>query len=111
MSKLICIFPEDKTTDFLLPIYDQLETLSDFIGYRFDTNDSSKTKNLHDELLQIDENDFIIFLGHGSSNKLYGSVDKNSEKLALFDKKISREQVIKQLQQKSEERIIAENGI
>lgn len=89
MSKLICIFPEDKTTDFLLPIYDQLETLSDFIGYRFDTNDSSKTKNLHNELLQIEENDFIIFLGHGASNKLYGSVDENGEKLTLFDKKNS----------------------
>lgn len=89
MSKLICIFPEDKTTDFLLPIYEQLGTLSDFVGYRFDTNDSSKTKNLYDELLQIAENDFIIFLGHGASNKLYGSVDENGEKLTLFDKKNS----------------------
>lgn len=31
--------------------------------------------------------------------------------MALFDKKISREQVIQQLQKKSEERIRAENGI
>ena len=89
MSKLICIFPKDETTDFLLPIYEQLENLSDFVGYRFDTNDSSKTKNLHDELLQIAENDFIIFLGHGASNKLYGSVNENGEKLTLFDKKNS----------------------
>ncbi|MBQ8485572.1 MAG: hypothetical protein IJ534_05455 [Bacteroidaceae bacterium] len=89
MSKLICIYPKDKTTDFLLPIYKQLESLSDFVGYRFDTNNSSKTKNLHEELLQIAENNFIIFLGHGSSNKLYGSVDENGEKLTLFDKKNS----------------------
>lgn len=89
MSKLICIYPKDETTDFLLPIYEQLESLSDFVGYRFDTNDSSKTKNLHDKLLQVTDNDFIIFLGHGASNKLYGSVDENGEKLTLFDKKNS----------------------
>lgn len=86
MSKLMCIYPVDVTTDFLLPIYEQLELLPDFAGYRFDTNDSSKTKNLHDELFQIAENGFVFFLGHGASNKLYGSVDENGEKLTLFDK-------------------------
>ena len=89
MSKLMCIYPVDVTTDFLLPIYERLELLPDFAGYRFDTNDSSKTKNLHDELLQIAENGFVFFLGHGASNKLYGSVDENGEKLTLFDKKNS----------------------
>ena len=89
MSKLMCIYPEDATTDFLLPIYEQLELQPDFAGYRFDTNDSLKTKNLQDEMLQIGENDFVFFLGHGASNKLYGSVDENGEKLTLFDKKNS----------------------
>lgn len=89
MSKLICIFPEDKTTDFLFPIYEQLESLPDFVGYRFNTNDSAKTKKLHDDLLRIAANDFIIFLGHGASNKLYGSVNENDEKVTLFDKKNS----------------------
>ena len=89
MSKLVCIFPEDETTDFLMPIYEQLELLPDFAGYHFDTNDSSKTKNLHDALLQITVNDFVFFLGHGASNILYGSVDENGEKLTLFDKKNS----------------------
>ena len=81
MSKLMCIYPVDKTTDFLLPIYEQLELLPDFVGYRFDTNDSSKTKNLHNASHQIAENDFVFFLGHGASNKLYGSVNENGEKL------------------------------
>lgn len=89
MSKLMCIYPIDETTDFLLPIYEQLELLPDFVGYRFDTNDSSKTKNLYDVLLQITENDFVIFLGHGASDKLYGSVGENGEKLTLFDKRYS----------------------
>lgn len=86
MSKLICIYPKDETTDFLLPIYEQLETLSDFAGYRFDTNDSSKTKNLYDDLKQLDDDSIIFFLGHGASNKMYGSVDKDGNKLTLFDK-------------------------
>ena len=34
MRRLVCIFPEDESTDFLLPIYKQLENLSGFIGYR-----------------------------------------------------------------------------
>ncbi len=62
MSKLICIYPKDETTDFLLPIYEQLETLSDFAGYRFDTNDSSKTKVLYDDLKQLDDDSIIFFL-------------------------------------------------
>lgn len=86
MSKLICIFPEDKTTDFLLPIYEQLESMSDFVGYRFDTNESSKTKNLYDDLKQLNDGPIIFFLGHGASNKMYGSVDKDGNKLTLFDK-------------------------
>lgn len=87
MSKLICIYPEDKTTDFLLPIYKQLKVLAkEFVDYRFCTNNSSKTKSLYDELLKITENDIVIFLGHGASDKLYGSVDENKEKIILFDK-------------------------
>lgn len=86
MSKLICIYPEDSTTDFLLPIYDQLETMPNFAGYRFDTNDSSKTKNLFDTLYQLEDDAFVFFLGHGASNKLYGSVDDDGDKQALFDK-------------------------
>lgn len=86
MSKLICIYPEDNTTDFLLPIYAQLETMPDFAGYRFDTNDSSKTKNLFDALYQLEDDAFVFFLGHGASNKLYGSVGDDGEKQTLFDK-------------------------
>lgn len=86
MSKLICIYPEDSTTDFLLPIYAQLETMPDFDGYRFDTNDSSKTKTLFDALYQLEDDAFVFFLGHGASNKLYGSVDNVGNKQTLFDK-------------------------
>lgn len=86
MSKLVCIFPEDKTTDFLLPIYGQLQLIPSFEGYRFDTNDPIKKKNLFDKLQQLDGDTFVFFIGHGASNKLYGSVDSNGEKTVLFDK-------------------------
>lgn len=69
-----------------MPIYEQLEILSDFVGYRFDTKDSSKTKNLYDDLSKFNEDSIIIFLGHGASNKLYGSVNRDGSKLTLFDK-------------------------
>ena len=86
MSKLVCIFPEDKTTDFLLPVYEQLQLIPGFEGYRFDTNDPIMKKNLFDKLQQLYSDTFVFFIGHGASNKLYGSVDNNGEKTVLFDK-------------------------
>ena len=86
MRTLVCIFPEDKSTDFLLPIYTQLEKLSGFIGYRFNTLDLQKRNSLFDALNQVEEDSLLVFLGHGASNKLYGSVDENGDKQVLFDK-------------------------
>lgn len=86
MKKIICIYPEDATTNFLLPIYKQLELLPNFNGYRFDTTDSSEKENLNDALCQLDDCSFVCFLGHGASNRLYGSVDNNGDKLELFNK-------------------------
>ena len=86
MRQLVCIFPEDKSTDFLLPIYKQLDYLSGFIGYRFNTLDSQKRNNLYETLNQLEHNSLLVFLGHGASNRLYGSVDDNGNKQVLFDK-------------------------
>ena len=86
MRRLVCIFPEDESTDFLLPIYKQLENISGFIGYRFNTLDSQKRNNLYETLNQLEDNSLVVFIGHGASNRLYGSVDDNGEKQVLFDK-------------------------
>lgn len=86
MRKLVCIFPEDESTDSLLPIYEQLRSISDFVGYRFNTLDSQKRNNLYEELNQLEGNVLLVFLGHGASNKLYGSVEGNGNKQVLFDK-------------------------
>lgn len=86
MRKIVCIFPENESTDFLLPIYKQLEILSGFVGYRFNTLDSQARNKFHRELNQVEDNSLLLFLGHGASNRLYGSVDNNGNKQILFDK-------------------------
>ena len=84
MKKIICIFPQDKSTDFLMPIYEQLEQMPNFMGYRFDTIISLETEKLYDSQYFNDDS-FLFFLGHGASNKLYGSVDSNGAKQDLFN--------------------------
>lgn len=84
MKKIICIYPKDKTTDFLLPIYEQLEQMSGFSGYRFNTVSSLETEKLYDSQ-NFGDDSFLFFLGHGASNKLYGSIDSNGEKQELFN--------------------------
>lgn len=84
MRKIVCIYPEDKSTIFLLPIYKQLEHLSGFVGYRFDTLGSHETKSLYNST-NFEKGSLLFFLGHGASNKLYGSVDENGNKQELFN--------------------------
>lgn len=85
MNELICIYPEDETTDFLLPIYEQLEQLPNFTGYRFNTITSPQRDELFNQQ-NSGQNSILFFLGHGASNKLYGSVNEKGEKDELFDK-------------------------
>lgn len=83
-SNIICIFPKDESTDFLFPIYEFLSKSDSFWGIRSDNNE---------ELYQFvrkkietikDENNLIVFIGHGASNCLYGT-PKNDEKIKLFE--------------------------
>lgn len=84
MRKVICIYPKDQSTDFLKPVYEQLKQISYFTGYCFDTIVSQETQKLYNSLY-FDKDSMLIFLGHGSSNKLYGSVDKLNKKQVLFN--------------------------
>ena len=86
MSSVVCIFPKDNSTDFLIPIYESLETLSDFKGFRIDTNNEPERNELFSFFSNIkDGKSLVFFLGHGASNCLYGSSD-NNDKVKLFDK-------------------------
>ena len=51
-NKIVCIYPIDKTTEFLLPIFERLQKESNFIDYRFDVSDCSTTSCVFDFLLR-----------------------------------------------------------
>lgn len=88
MNKVICIYPFDKSTTFLLPIYKVLSSVSKFKGLAFDTTNENCKKIIYSEIESSTENDLIIFLGHGCSLGLYGS-PKNGELELIFDNKNS----------------------
>ena len=64
---MVCIFPKDETTDFLLPLYDKLCSLG-FKGLHVDTND-----NIEQVLEAIEKAKVVVFLGHGTSYSLMGT--------------------------------------
>lgn len=63
----ICIFPSDSSTYFLLPLY---ETLCDagWLGWHDDSVIEGQ-----DAFNLMENAEYVIFLGHGSSGILYGS--------------------------------------
>lgn len=87
---MVCIFPKDETTDFLLPLYDKLCSLG-FKGLHVDTND-----NIELVLEAIGKAKVVVFLGHGTSYSLMGTPfngDKtniiNNDNIAILkDKKL-----------------------
>lgn len=87
MNKLVCIYPIDPTTNFLMPIYKQLQSYSNFTGYRIDTTKEEARNALFADIQNITESHIVFFLGHGASNKLYGSPYKDEKKQELFNKK------------------------
>lgn len=70
MSKILCIFPQDQTTSFLEPIYDELCQRYDATGLMGDPAEDDDYLEKLAELAQ--EAETIVFLGHGSSGVLYG---------------------------------------
>ncbi|HRN15701.1 MAG TPA: hypothetical protein PLF38_01425 [Xylanibacter oryzae] len=73
MKNSICIFPKEKSTEFLQPIYDILIS-SGVTGYNIDTTIAEeKAKLLKDLKNSILKDDAVYFLGHGTSYCLYGT--------------------------------------
>lgn len=91
MKKTVCIYPEDLTTDFLLPLYEHICANMNAIGIHNDTTEEDDS--LDKIYAEIEDAECIVFLGHGTSEMLYGSrcdnvvfEDINHE--LLFDKRL-----------------------
>lgn len=84
MSNTICIFPKDESTEFLLPLYNFLYSKG-IDGWH---DDSVKSGAIAIDLIRDAKR--IIFLGHGSSRTLYGSLD-NDELTDLVTPQNARE--------------------
>ena len=71
MKKIVCIYPEDPTTAFLLPLYEHICTNMQAIGIH---NDTTEEDDSLDKLYaEIKDAEIVVFLGHGTSRLLYGS--------------------------------------
>lgn len=77
MNKTVCIYPQDATTDFLLPLYNHICTIFDAVGVGYDTSgDEDPLEFIYDE---IKDAQTLFFLGHGMSTCLYASIVDNVE--------------------------------
>lgn len=72
MSKIVCVFPSDNTTEFLEPIEDTLKKQGAVI-VRGDTSQESHRNEIIDRLKGLTEQDIFVFMGHGASDRLYGT--------------------------------------
>lgn len=70
MSKILCIYPQDQTTAFLEPVYDELCQRFGAEGLKGDPTEDDDYFESLTSLVQ--EAETIVFLGHGSSGVLYG---------------------------------------
>lgn len=78
---ILCLYPIDTTTDFLMPIYEFLSQFDGFNGYRISTS-KQDINDIKFEIEKSSSNNMIIFLGHGASHCVYGSV---KEKILTSD--------------------------
>lgn len=81
MSKTVCIYPQDSTTDFLRPLCDHICATFDAVEVGYDTSgDDDPLEVIYNE---IKDAQTVFFLGHGMSTCLYASILDNVE---LFNK-------------------------
>ena len=81
MSKIVCIYPQDDTTDFLRPLCDHICTTFKAEEVDYDTSGgNSQIEIIHNN---IKDAKTIFFLGHGESTCLYASIINGTK---LFNK-------------------------
>lgn len=79
--KIYCIHPYDRTTQFLERIVNHLrqEFGSEFHCFKVKANNASHLDCL--KAIEVQKNNFVLFLGHGKSNLLYGACGDNADNL------------------------------
>ena len=89
MSKMVCIFPQDETTDFLRPLCDHICATFDAVEVGYDIS-------ISDNQIEIIYNSIkdaktIFFLGHGTSTSLYARLNEvilfNQTNISLLQNK------------------------
>lgn len=78
--EIICIYPFDESTNFLMPIYKYLENTDGFKGLRISEN-GDNINSCYELIQSCSSNAIIVFLGHGCSHCLY-----YGNKQSLIDK-------------------------
>jgi len=100
MSKILCVFPNDPSTRFLEKLSWELNKHfdSNFHCFKVKPNKSSHTKCL--DRIKMGNDELILFLGHGQSDKLFGAITNNfntfhtdSEDFFIHDDFINKENI------------------
>lgn len=83
MTKAVCIYPQDESTDFLLPLFEKMCSCG-WGGWHKDSNSCAF------EIPELLANaSHVAFLGHGSSGQLYGSPLNGQLSTLIDDKNIN----------------------
>ena len=88
MSKIVCVYPTDDTTDFLGPITDVLKAQGAII-IRGDTTEEGHRKEIADQIKELTEQDIFVFMGHGTSYCLYGTPQSDEDQPLFGDKRLA----------------------
>lgn len=73
MSRLVCVFPVDDSTNFLESVRMVLEEKLGATIIRGDTTREEHRNEISNRLHELTEQDVFVFMGHGASYCLYGS--------------------------------------
>lgn len=85
MSRLVCVFPVDDSTNFLESVRMVLEEKLGATIIRGDTTREEHRNEISNRLHELTEQDIFVFMGHGASYCLYGS-PQGGELQPLFGK-------------------------
>lgn len=74
MNKILCIYPDDRSTGFLNRIQNHLKQNLQEVFHCYKVKpDQISHDNCLERLQKVTREEFIIFLGHGRSNCLFGA--------------------------------------
>lgn len=74
MSKAVCIFPQDETTDFLRPLCEHICATFNAEEVGYCTSEKNDPKKII--YSKIKDANTIFFLGHGTSSSLYAKLNE-----------------------------------